>query len=250
MMPAFMTGNWAAIDDTVRQFQNTSMRLRYSLVPVVAASQGYAFGGGCEFLMHCDKVVAALETYIGLVEVGVGLVPGGGGCKEFALRAAQESRGDVLAALKDYFMAIATAKVGTSALEGQAIGYLKKTDTVVFNVHELLYVAKQEALAMAEAGYRPPLKAKGFPVAGRSGAASIKGQLVNMLEGNFITKHDFTIASLIADVMTGGDLEAGTLVDEQWLLDLERKAFMSLLKNPLSQARIANMLTTGKALRN
>lgn len=250
MMPAFMTGNWAAIDDTVRQFQNTSMRLRYSLVPVVAASQGYAFGGGCEFLMHCDKVVAALETYIGLVEVGVGLLPGGGGCKEFALRAAQESRGDVLAALKDYFMAIATAKVGTSALEGQAIGYLKKTDTVVFNVHELLYVAKQEALAMAEAGYRPPLKAKGFPVAGRSGAASIKGQLVNMLEGNFITKHDFTIASLIADVMTGGDLEAGTLVDEQWLLDLERKAFMSLLKNPLSQARIANMLTTGKPLRN
>ena len=250
MMPAFMTGNWAAIDDTVRQFQNTSMRLRYSMIPVVAASQGYAFGGGCEFLMHCDKVVAALETYIGLVEVGVGLLPGGGGCKEFALRAAQESRGDVLAALKDYFMAIATAKVGTSALEGQAIGYLKKTDTVVFNVHELLYVAKQEALAMAEAGYRPPLKAKGFPVAGRSGAASIKGQLVNMLEGNFITKHDFTIASLIADVMTGGDREAGTLVDEQWLLDLERKAFMSLLKNPLSQARIANMLTTGKPLRN
>ncbi|MEN9986082.1 MAG: hypothetical protein RI925_1584 [Pseudomonadota bacterium] len=250
MMPAFMTGNWAAIDDTVRQFQNTSMRLRYSMIPVVAASQGYAFGGGCEFLMHCDKVVAALETYIGLVEVGVGLLPGGGGCKEFALRAAQEARGDVFAALKDYFMAIATAKVGTSALEGQEIGYLKKTDTVVFNVYELLHIAKQEALAMAEAGYRPPLKVKGFPVAGRSGAASIKGQLVNMLEGHFISKHDFTIASLIADVMTGGDVEAGTLVDEQWILDLERKAFMTLLKNPLSQARIANMLTTGKPLRN
>ena len=103
---------------------------------------------------------------------------------------------------------------------------------------------------MAEAGYRPPLKVKGFPVAGRSGAASIKGQLVNMLEGHFISKHDFTIASLIADVMTGGDVEAGTLVDEQWILDLERKAFMTLLKNPLSQARIANMLTTGKPLRN
>ncbi len=250
MMPAFMTGDWDAIDNTVRQFQNTSMRLRYSQIPVVAATEGYAFGGGCEFVMHADKVVAALETYIGLVEVGVGLLPGGGGCKEFALRAAPESRGDVLAALKDYFMAIATAKVGTSALEGQEIGFIKKTDTVVFNAYELLYVAKQEAIALAEAGYRPPLKVKAFPVAGRAGAASIKGQLINMLEGNFISKHDYTIASLIADVMTGGDVEQGTLVNEQWILDLERKGFMSLLRNPLTQARIANMLTTGKPLRN
>ena len=144
MMPAFMTGNWAAIDDTVRQFQNTSMRLRYSLVPVVAASQGYAFGGGCEFLMHCDKVVAALETYIGLVEVGVGLLPGGGGCWNLPLRAAQESRGDVLAALKDYFMAIATAKGGHQRAGRPGHRLPEKTDTVVFNVHELLYVAKQK----------------------------------------------------------------------------------------------------------
>ena len=250
MMPAFMMGDWDAIDATVNQFQATSMRLRYSQIPVVAATQGYAFGGGCEFVMHADKVVAGLETYIGLVEVGVGLLPGGGGCKEFALRAAQQAKGDVLAALKDYFMAIATAKVGTSALEGQEIGYIRKTDTVVFNAYELLHVAKSEALALAEAGYRPPLKVKAFPVAGRSGAASIKGQLVNMLEGRFISQHDFTIAGLIADVMTGGDVDAGTLVDEQWILDLERKAFLSLLKNPLTQARIANMLTTGKPLRN
>ena len=250
MMPAFMMGDWDAIDATVRKFQDTSMRLKYSQIPVVVATQGYAFGGGCEFVMHSDKVVAALETYIGLVEVGVGLLPGGGGCKEFALRAAQEAKGDVLAALKDYFMAIATAKVGTSAIEGQEIGFIRKTDTVVFNAYELLYVAKQEAIALAEAGYRPPLKVKAFPVAGRAGAASIKGSLVNMLEGNFISKHDFTIAGLIADVMTGGDVDAGAMVDEQWILDLERKGFMQLLKNPLTQARIANMLTTGKPLRN
>lgn len=250
MMPAFMMGDWKGIENIVKNFQDTSMRLKYSQIPVVAATQGYAFGGGCEFVMHADKVVAALETYIGLVEVGVGLLPAGGGCKEFALRAANEAKGDVLAAVKDYFMAIATAKVGTSALEGQEIGFIKKTDTVVFNAYELLYVAKQEALAMAEAGYRPPLKVKGFPVAGRAGAASIKGQLVNMLEGQFISKHDFTIASLIADIMTGGDVEQDTLVDEQWILDLERKGFMQLLRNPLTQARIANMLTTGKPLRN
>ncbi|SMF39117.1 3-hydroxyacyl-CoA dehydrogenase/enoyl-CoA hydratase family protein [Pseudogulbenkiania subflava] len=250
MLPAFMMGDWDSIDGIVNRFQATSMRLRYSQIPTVAATQGYAFGGGCEFVMHCDRVVAALESYIGLVEVGVGLLPGGGGCKEFALRASQEARGDVLAALKDYFMAIATAKVATSALEAQEIGFLRKSDCVVFNAYELLYVAKQQALTLAEAGYRPPLKIKCFAVAGRSGAASIKGQLVNMLEGHFISEHDFTIASLIADVMTGGDLEAGTEVDEQWILDLERKAFMQLLKNSKTQDRIANMLTTGKPLRN
>ncbi|HJV06933.1 MAG TPA: 3-hydroxyacyl-CoA dehydrogenase NAD-binding domain-containing protein [Chromobacteriaceae bacterium] len=250
MLPAFMMGDWESIDATVRKFQNTSMRLRYCQVPTVAATQGYVFGGGCEFAMHCDRTVAALESYVGLVEVGVGLLPGGGGCKEFALRAAQEAKGDVLAALKDYFMAIATAKVATSGVEAQEIGYFRKGDPVVFNSYELLYVAKQQALALAESGYRPPLANKAFPVAGRAGAASIKGQLVNMLEGHFISQHDFFIAGQIADVMTGGDLEPGTLVNEQWILDLERKAFMTLLKNTKTQDRIANMLTTGKPLRN
>jgi 3-hydroxyacyl-CoA dehydrogenase len=251
MMPAFMMGDWESIENTVRRFQNTSMRLRYSQVPTVAATQGYVFGGGCEFTMHVDRVVAALESYVGLVEVGVGLLPGGGGCKEFALRAAQQAKGgDILAALKDYFMTIAMAKVGTSAIETQEIGYFRPTDVVVFNAYELLFVAKQQALAMAESGYRPPLKIKSFPVAGRTGAASIKGQLVNMLEGHFISQHDFFISSLIADVMTGGDVDAGTEVDEQWILDLERKAFMTLLKNSKTQDRIANMLTTGKPLRN
>ncbi len=250
MMPAFMMGDWDAIDATVRRFQETSMRLRYCQVPTIAATQGYVFGGGCEFAMHCDKTVAALESYVGLVEVGVGLLPGGGGCKEFAFRAAQEARGDVLAALKDYFMAIATAKVATSGHEAQEIGFFRKGDSVVFNTYELLHVAKQQAIALAESGYRPPMRGATFPVAGRAGAASIKGQLVNMMEGNFISKHDFFISSLIADVMTGGDVEQGTLVNEQWLLDLERKAFMTLLKTSKTQDRIANMLTTGKPLRN
>ncbi|MBV8646448.1 3-hydroxyacyl-CoA dehydrogenase/enoyl-CoA hydratase family protein [Paludibacterium sp.] len=251
MMPAFMMGDWDSIESMVRRFQDTSMRLRYSPVPTVAATQGYVFGGGCEFAMHVDRAVAALESYVGLVEVGVGLLPGGGGCKEFALRASQQAKGgDVLASLKDYFMAVAMAKVGTSAIETQEIGYFRPTDVVVFNAYELLYVAKQQALALAESGYRPPLKVKSFPVAGRTGAASIKGQLVNMLEGRFISQHDFFISGLIADVMTGGDVDAGTEVDEQWILDLERKAFMTLLKNSKTQDRIANMLTTGKPLRN
>ncbi|RQW29853.1 3-hydroxyacyl-CoA dehydrogenase/enoyl-CoA hydratase family protein [Rhodobacteraceae bacterium CH30] len=250
MMPAFMTGDWEAIDTAVCRFQAMSMRLKYSQIPVVAATQGYAFGGGCEFVLHADRVVAHLESYIGLVEVGVGLLPAGGGCKEFALRASQEARGDILAALKDYFMTVAMAKVATSAVEAQEMGFLKKSDVVVFNAYELLCVAKSEALAMANAGYRPPLKVKGFPVAGRAGAASIKGQLVNMLAGRFISEHDYYISGLVADVMCGGDVEQGTLVDEQWILTLERKAFITLLQNPKSQARIANMLTTGKPLRN
>ncbi len=250
MMPAFMMGDWDAIENAVTRFQAMSMRLRYSQVPVVAATQGYVFGGGCEFVLHADRVVSHLESYIGLVEVGVGLLPGGGGCKEFAMRAAAEARGDILSALKEYFMTIAMAKVATSAAEAQEMGFLKKADVVVFNAYELLFVAKSEALALANAGYRPPLKSKGFPVAGRAGAASIKGQLVNMLEGRFISEHDYFISGLIADVMCGGDVEQGTLVDEQWLLGLERKAFITLLKHPKTQARIANMLTTGKPLRN
>lgn len=250
MLPAFLGGDWDSIASTVRRFQDTAMRLRYSQVPTVAAIQGYAFGGGCEFVMHCDHVVAALESYVGLVEVGVGLLPAGGGCKEFALRAARAAQGDVLAALKDSFMAVATAKVATSALEAREFGFLRESDTVLFNAFELLYVARQHALALAEAGYRAPLRVRRFPVAGRSGAATIKGQLVNMLEGKFISQHDFTIAALIADVMTGGDVDEGTEVDEQWILDLERKAFMQLLKTSQTQDRIANMLTTGKPLRN
>ena len=250
LRPAVAAGDWKRIEEVISLFQKTSMRLRYSSIPTVAATQGYVFGGGCEFVMHCDRVVAALETYIGLVEAGVGLLPAGGGCKELAQRAARESRGDLFASLKDYYMMIATAKVAGNGIEAQELKYLRASDVVLFNPAELLYVAKQQALALSEAGYRPPLQGSRFPVAGRTGAASIKGQLVNMLEGHFISEYDFEIGARIADTMTGGDVEAGTEVDEDWLLALELKHFLALLKSPKTQERIAHTLATGKPLRN
>lgn len=248
--PALAAGDWQTIEGVIALFQSTSQHLRYSQIPTVAATEGYVFGGGCEFMMHCDRTVAALESYVGLVEAGVGLLPAGGGCKELALRAARESKGDLLASLKDYYMMIATAKVAAGGIEARELGFLGAGDVVLFNSYELLYVAKQQALALAESGYRPPLPGRRFPVAGRAGAASIKGQLVNMLEGHFISEYDFEIGTRIAEVLTGGDLEPGTEVDESWLLELERRHFLALLQNPKTQQRIAHTLATGKPLRN
>jgi 3-hydroxyacyl-CoA dehydrogenase len=250
LRPALASGDWQTIEGVIALFQKTSMRLRYSRIPTVAATQGYVFGGGCEFAMHCDRVVAALESYVGLVEAGVGLLPAGGGCKELARRAAQESKGDLLASLKDYYMMVATAKVAGSGIEARESGHLRSSDVVVLNSGELLHIAKQQALALHEAAYRPPLPGGRFAVAGRSGAASIKGQLVNMLEGHFISEYDFEIGSRIAEVMTGGDVEPGTEVSEDWLLALERRHFLALLRNPKTQERIAHTLATGKPLRN
>ncbi len=251
MGPAFMTGDFAAIEQMVAEFQKTSQAIKYAKVPVVGAAQGYAFGGGCEFLMHCARVVAHVETYIGLVEVGVGLLPAGGGCKEFALRASRLARnGNILEVLKDSYLAMATAKVGTSAEEGQQIGYLKESDVIVMNVNELLYVAQAQVRAMGAAGYRAPVRPKAFAVAGRSGAATIRAQLINMLEGGFISKYDFHIGVQIAEVVCGGDVEAGTLVNEEWILKLERERFMGLLKKGKTQERIMHMIEFNKPLRN
>jgi 3-hydroxyacyl-CoA dehydrogenase len=250
LRPQLEAGNWQSIEGIIALFQKTSMHLRYSRIPTVAATQGYVFGGGCEFVMHCDRVVAALESYVGLVEAGVGLLPAGGGCKELARRAARESKGDLLASLKDYYMMVATARAAASGIEAQELGFLQASDTVLFNPAELLHVAKQQALALDDAGYRPPLQGRRFAVAGRAGAASIKGQLVNMLEGHFISQYDFEIGSRIAEVMTGGDVEPGTEVDEDWLLALERRHFLALLQNPKTQERIVHTLATGKPLRN
>ncbi|MFH4355405.1 MAG: 3-hydroxyacyl-CoA dehydrogenase/enoyl-CoA hydratase family protein [Neisseriaceae bacterium] len=249
MMPAFAAGDFSTIDRTIKLFQEVAMKLRYSQIPVVAAVQGYAFGGGCEFLLHSNKVVAALESYIGLVEVGVGLLPAGGGTKELALRAAKESKGDLLASLQKYYMNIATAKVAGSALEAKEMGYLRESDTVLFNVYELLYVAIQEALTLADAGFRPT-KPESFKVGGRGVAASILGQLINMREGHFISEYDYYLGQKIAWVMTGGDIETGSMVDEQWILDLERQVFLELLRQEKTQQRIQGMMTTGKPVRN
>ena len=179
------------------------------MVPTVAAVDGLALGGGCEFIMHCDRAVATLESYIGLVEVGVGLLPAGGGCKEFVLRAAQEAKGgDPFPFLRRYFEAVAMAQVSRSAEHARELGYLRPTDRVVMNRFELLAIAKAEARTLAEAGYRPPLKPRDIPVLGRSAIATIKAYLTNMLEGKYISEHDYLIGSKIAEVMCGGEVEA------------------------------------------
>ncbi len=255
-MPAFMMGGAKGIEPFVEKFQQGMLRVKYANVPVVAAVSGIALGGGCELMLHSAKRVAHIESYVGLVEVGVGLVPAGGGLKEAALRAADAagavgaSNGELLKFLSKSFENAAMAKVSGSAIEARSMGYLKPSDTIVFNVFELLDTAKKEARALAAAGYRPPLPVKEVPVAGRSAISTIKAQLVNMRDGNFISAHDFSIASRIAEVICGGDVEAGSLVDEAWLLALERRAFVDLLGTQKTQERIMGMLQTGKPVRN
>ncbi len=255
-MPAFMMGGAKGIEPFVKKFQQGMLRVKYANVPVVTAISGIALGGGCELMLHSAKRVAHVESYVGLVEVGVGLVPAGGGLKEAALRAADAaaavgaSNGELLKFVSKSFENAAMAKVSGSALEARAMGYLKPSDTIVFNVFELLDTAKKEARALAAAGYRPPLPAKQIPVAGRSAISTIKAQLVNMRDGNFISAHDYLIASRIAEAVCGGDVEAGSLVDEEWLLALERRAFVDLLGTQKTQERIMGMLQTGKPVRN
>jgi 3-hydroxyacyl-CoA dehydrogenase len=250
MLPLFMSGGVKAIEPEVSKLQQAHQALKYANVPVVAAVAGLALGGGCELMMHAAKRVASIESYIGLVEVGVGLIPAGGGLKEAAVRAAADAKGtDILQFLKNYFTNAAMANVSKSALEAQKMGYLSANDVIVFNPYELLHVAKVEARAMFDAGYRPPIR-QSVPVTGRYGMATITAQLVNMRDGGFISAHDFKLASMIAEVVSGGDIEAGSVVDEQWLLDLERRHFMELLNNPKTQERIMGMMQTGKPVRN
>jgi 3-hydroxyacyl-CoA dehydrogenase len=221
---------------------------------VVSALRGIALGGGCELAVYSAKRVAAMESYMGLVEVGVGLIPGGGGLTYIARRAAEmaaagNANADIMKFLTDGFTAAATAKVGTSAIENRKNGYLLWSDVIVPNKDELLYVATQQAKAMFESGYRAPAKSL-FPVAGRNAIATIKAQLVNMRDGGFISQHDFYISALIADVVCGGDVDAGSLVNEDYLMALERKHFCGLLEHPKTQERIMGMLSTGKPVRN
>jgi 3-hydroxyacyl-CoA dehydrogenase len=244
-------GRIAEFESMVANFQAASMRLKYSLVPVVAAVRGMAFGGGCEFQMHCARTVAAFESYIGLVEAGVGLLPAGGGLKEIALRASRAALdNDPFPQIKRMFETVAMAKVSGSALEAKQLGLLRESDVVVFNNFELLHVAKQVASSLAESGWRPPLPARDIVVSGDVGTASLKMMLVNMLEGRFISEHDYDIASRIADTLCGGVIERGSTVDEKWLLDLERKHFVELATTQKTQDRIAHTMSTGKPLRN
>lgn len=253
MLPAFMFAGVSAIDGAEHELQNAMLRLRYASVPSVAAVRGLALGGGCELAVYCARRVAAMESYIGLVEVGVGLVPGAGGLAYIARRAAENAAAstnkDLLAFLTEGFTAAAMAKVGTSALESRQLGYLLDGDLIVPHKDELLFVALTQVRAMASSGYRAPLK-RPFAVAGRNGIATITGSLVNMRDGGFISQHDFHIAGLIANVVCGGDVDAGTLVTEEYLMALERKAFCSLLTNAKTQERIMGMMANGKPVRN
>jgi 3-hydroxyacyl-CoA dehydrogenase len=230
------------------------IRLRYAQVPVVAAMRGLALGGGCELALYSSRRVAHMESYVGLVEVGVGLVPGAGGLTYIARRAAEmaaagNANADLLKFLTDGFTNAAMAKVGTSAIESRKLGYLLWSDIIVPHKDELLHVAIAQARAMAESGYRAPAKTL-FPVAGRNAIATICGQLTNMRDGGFISAHDFHIARQIAEVVCGGDVDAGSLVSEEYLMAMERDRFCALLEHPKSQERIMGMLQTGKPVRN
>ncbi|OIR17273.1 putative 3-hydroxyacyl-CoA dehydrogenase [mine drainage metagenome] len=251
------TGNVPKVEAVVAKFQQTSMRLKYAQVPTIAAVDGLALGGGCEFSIHCSRIVATLESYIGLVEVGVGLLPAGGGCKEMAQRAAAEAlrfandnRVDVFPYLRKYFQNIAMGEVAKSAEMAREMGYLRQSDRIVLNRFELLHIAKEEARALNATAYRPPLHQRQIAVAGRTGIATLQAAMLNMLEGNFISEHDYNIGSRVAETLCGGDVDAGSLVDEQWLLDLERRHFMELLGHFKTQDRIEYMLKNGKPLRN
>ncbi|WP_068806811.1 3-hydroxyacyl-CoA dehydrogenase/enoyl-CoA hydratase family protein [Thauera phenolivorans] len=248
-------GDFAKLDSYVADFQQAGQTLKYAAVPVVAAVQGMALGGGCEFAMQATRRVLALESYMGLVEAGVGLIPAGGGCKEFALQAAEwagrtATPAELMAFLQPVFMNIAMARVSKSAAEAVGYGFARATDTVLFHPDELLYVAIREARALAESGYAPPATARAVPVAGRGGIATLEMTLVNMRDGGMISAYDYQVARAAAVALCGGEVDSGSLVDEAWLLTVERRLFVELLKNPQTQARIQHMLETGKPLRN
>ena len=237
----------------MKMFQNTMMKLRYSSIPVIGAPHGYTLGGGCEVCLHCDKLIAYSETYIGLVEVGVGLVPGGGGLKEMALRASDKFRpNDVeVNLLQEYFINIGMAKTATSGFEGFDLDYLVKgRDHVVMNKKNQISIAKQAALNMYEMGYTKPIKRTDIKVLGKQALGMMYVGADSMLAGGYISEHDKKIANKIANVLCGGELSQATRVSEQYLLDLEREAFLSLCGERKTLERIQYMLKNGKPLRN
>jgi 3-hydroxyacyl-CoA dehydrogenase len=236
-----------------KYFQDTMMRMRYSSIPVVSAPHGMTLGGGCELSLHADKVVAAAETYMGLVEFGVGVIPGGGGSKEMTLRASDTFRKDdvELNALREYFLAVATAKVSTSAYEAFDIGVLQKgKDVIVVNKDRQIAIAKAYAKLLAEAGYTKPIQRTDIKVLGKQALGMFLVGTDSMEAGRYISEHDKKIANKLAYVMAGGDLSEASYVSEQYLLDLEREAFLSLCTERKTLERIQHMLKTGKPLRN
>lgn len=248
---ALQAGDVDGVRNMVADFQRAVMALKYSSVPTVAAVRGMALGGGCEVAMQCAHTVAAHESYIGLVEVGVGLLPAGGGLKEMALRAQQWTQaGDSFALIQKFYQNIAMGKVSGSAHEARDMGYLRPSDTIVMNNNEVLFVAIQQAKAMATLGYRPPLRHRSWTMPGDVGIATLDMMLVNMHEGHFISDYDREIGQRIATALCGGAIDRGSEVSEDWLLQQEQEHFMALAVQPKTQERIAHMLKTGKPLRN
>lgn len=239
------------LNRAVDLFQQTTMRCRYSKIPVVAATQGYVFGGGCEMIMHCDATAVAAESYIGLVEVGVGLIPGGGGTKEFALRTSDSFYdGDVqIPRLIENFKAIATASVATSAYEAYDYGYLNEKDFIVMYQPEVIFKAKEKVIEMSD-GYVPPVQREDVNVLGRTGLGALYAAAHSLKLGGYASEHDIKIAKKVAWVMCGGDLTSAQPVSEKYLLDIEREAFLSLCGEQKTLERISHMLEKGKPLRN
>ena len=240
------------IEFMLSTFQKTVTRARYSSIPIVAATSGLALGGGCELSMHCDAIQGHAETYMGLVEVGVGLIPGGAGTKEFTMRADDDFKpGDPeLNTLQEYFMHIATAKVSKSAEEARKIHFFRQSDNVTLNRKRLLTDAKQKVIELEEAGYTQPVPRQDIKVQGNTALAMFHAGIEGMRYGNYISEHDVKIAQKLAFIMAGGDLSAPTKVSEQYLLDLEREAFLSLCGEPKTLERIQSILFKGKPLRN
>jgi 3-hydroxyacyl-CoA dehydrogenase len=249
---ALAEGAYEDIDMVIRSFQKATMAVKYAKVPVVAAPFNMTLGGGCEFCLHSDAINASSETYMGLVEIGVGLLPAGGGTKEMCLRAvelAQQNKADVTPFIFKNFEQIAMAKVSMGAAELPGMGYMRHGDSITMDIDQLITDAKQKVLGMVNT-YRPARPAENIPAPGRSIAASIKSQLWNMKMGNFVTEYEAEMGAIIALVLCGGDVNAGTPISENYLLQLEREAFLKLCGNKKTAERIQHMLKKGKPLRN
>lgn len=248
-MKSILPGN-NGLDELLQRFQNTCIHARKSNIPVVAAVHGLALGGGCELMMQTDRVVAAMESYIGLVEVGVGLIPAGSGCMEFARRASNAAKGDdVFDHIKNAFETIGMGKVATSAYQAQDMGFLRETDIVVMNKNEVLHTAIAQVRALDAANYRPQPE-QTIRAGGRAAIANIKAAMVNMHAGEFISDYDMKIGEYVANALCGGDVDEGTELTEEWFLRYEREGFRKLLKNTKTHMRVKHMLDTGKPLRN
>jgi 3-hydroxyacyl-CoA dehydrogenase len=250
-LEAVAKGQVNEVEELVNKFQQTSQKLRFSKVPTIVATRGLTLGGGCEFSMNATSVVAAFESWIGLVEAGVGLLPAGGGLKEIARRTSEDfATGDLYPQIEHFFKLVAMAQVAGSALEAKNWKLIKPCTDIVFNTHEVLHVAKEKVRWLSAKGYRAPVEDQNIRVVGQAGIANMKMILANMMAGRMMSEHDYEIAVRIATVIAGGDVDSNSLVNEQYLLDLERKLFIELIQMPKTLARIEHTLKTGKPLRN